>query len=107
MNIQKWCYTVRIYWIYQTEELLNVCEVQKINFEVIEEAKKYWCTEIANEVGECQNVAVLAYHLSLPEEDTYLWLKELIEYFGNIFALSGLSLIQQNSLLKLYRTVSF
>lgn len=65
-----------------TEELLNVCEVQKINFEVIEEAKKYWCTEIANEVGDCQNVAVLAYHLSLPEEDTYLWLKELIEYFG-------------------------
>lgn len=65
-----------------TEELLNVCEVQKINFEVMEEAKKYWCTEIANEVGECQNVAVLAYHLSLPEEDTYLWLRELIEYFG-------------------------
>ena len=65
-----------------TEELLNVCEVQKINFEVMEEAKKYWCTEMANEVGECQNVVALAYHLSLPEEDTYSWLKELIEYFG-------------------------
>lgn len=65
-----------------TEELLNVCEVQKINFEVMEEAKKYWCTEIANEVGECQNGAVLAYHLSFPDEDTYLCLRELIEYFG-------------------------
>ena len=65
-----------------TEELLNVCEVQKINFEVMEEAKKYWCTEIANEVGKCRTVAVLADHLSLPEKDTYSWMKELIEYFG-------------------------
>lgn len=65
-----------------TEEILNVCEVKKINFEVMEEVKKYWCTEMANEVGECQNIAALAEHLDLPEEDAFLWLRELIEYFG-------------------------
>lgn len=65
-----------------TEEILDVCEVKKINFEVMEEAKKYWCTEMANEIGECQNITVLAEHLDLPEEDAFSWLRELIEYFG-------------------------
>lgn len=63
-------------------EIPNACEVHKINAEVMEKARKYWCTEMANEVGECQNIAVLACHLSLPEEDTFSWLRELIEYFG-------------------------
>ena len=48
----------------------------------MEIARRYWCTEMANEVGECQNIAVLAYHLNLTEEDTFSWLKEIIEYFG-------------------------
>ena len=63
-------------------EITNTCEVHKINAEVMEIARKYWCTEMANEVGECQNIAVLAYHLNLTEEDTFSWLKEIIEYFG-------------------------
>lgn len=64
------------------EEVWNVCEVQKINSEVIEEAKKYWCTEMANEVGECGNIIVLANQLGLSVEDAFSWLRELIEYFG-------------------------
>jgi len=63
-------------------EISNVCEVHKINAEVMENARKYWCTEMANEVGDCQNIAILAFHLNLPEEDVFSWLRELIEYFG-------------------------
>lgn len=64
------------------EEILNAYEVQKINSEVMEKARKYWCTEMADEIGDCQNIADLANHLNLSEEDTYSWLREVIEYFG-------------------------
>ena len=64
------------------EEIPNASEVQKISFDVMDRARKYWCTEMADEVGDCQNIAVLAYHLNLAEEDTFSWLSELIEYFG-------------------------
>lgn len=64
------------------EEISNAFEVKKINSEVMEKARKYWCTEMADEVGESQNIAVLADHLNLSEKDTFSWLRELIEYFG-------------------------
>ncbi|MBD5508070.1 MAG: hypothetical protein HDR05_08495 [Lachnospiraceae bacterium] len=64
------------------EEISNAFEVQKINTEVMEKARKYWCNEMADEVADCQNIAVLAYHLNLSEEDAFSWLRELIEYFG-------------------------
>lgn len=64
------------------DEISNVCEVQKVNAEVMEKARKFWCTEMADEVGECQNIVVLAKHLNMSEKETLLWLKELIEYFG-------------------------
>lgn len=63
-------------------EISNAYEVHSINAEVMEKARKYWCTELANEVGECQNITVLAHRLNLLEEDAFSWLKELIEYFG-------------------------
>ena len=57
------------------------CEVKKVDDEVMEKARKYWCSEIADTVSEHKNVEVLVNHLELDDEETvWSWMSKFIEY---------------------------
>lgn len=65
------------------EQITNSCEVKKISLDVMKKAREYWCDEMADVVSQCENIDILAERLKLSDgKDVWVWLKELIEYFG-------------------------
>ena len=57
------------------------CAVKKIDVDIMEKCRKYWCSVMADTVSECQNINVLANHLKLNDgEDVWSWMRLFIEY---------------------------
>lgn len=63
------------------EQLPDDCKVKKVNAEIMERARKYWCTEMADRVSEYGDVDTLTHYLKLKEDESvWSWLGRFIEY---------------------------
>lgn len=63
------------------EQIPNGCKVKKVNTEIMERARKYWCTGMADRVSEYGDVNTLANYLKLKEDESvWSWLEWFIEY---------------------------
>ncbi len=63
------------------EQLPDGCKVKKVNAEIMERARKYWCTEMADRVSEYGDVDTLTRYLKLKEsESVWSWMGRFIEY---------------------------
>lgn len=63
------------------EQLPDDCKVKKINAEIMERVRKYWCTEMADRVSEYGDVDTLTRYLKLKEsESVWSWMGRFIEY---------------------------
>ncbi len=62
-------------------QIPDVYEVKVVNVDIMEKARKYWCTEMADKVSEYGNVGTLAHYLKLNEdENVWTWMGQFIEY---------------------------
>ena len=63
------------------DQIPDDCKVKKVNDEIMERARKYWCTKMADRVSEYGAVDTLAHYLKLKEnESVWSWLESFIEY---------------------------
>ncbi len=69
--------------LFKDEKIESICRVYKINIDVMDKVKNYWCTEIANKVSACATIEVLEKQLNLSDGyDVWCWIKNFIEYLG-------------------------
>lgn len=62
-------------------QIPDAYEVKVVNVDIMEKARKYWCTEMADKVSEYGNVGTLAHYLKLNEdENVWTWMGQFIEY---------------------------
>lgn len=63
------------------EQIPDDCKVKKVNAEIMERARKYWCTEMADRVSEYGDVDTLTHYLKVKgDESVWSWLGWFIEY---------------------------
>lgn len=65
------------------EEIPDGCRVKKVNADVMEKVKNFWCRELADEVSACGTMKRLSDRLTLmPGHNVSAWMKEFVEYLG-------------------------
>lgn len=66
-----------------SEKIPEECEVRHVNDDIVEKARRYWCTEMADTVSSFGSVTVLEKNLRFNDgEDAWIWLRRFIEYLN-------------------------